>query len=168
MHAAWLGLALLLAAPAALAQPGSPWTLPVAGACAPSGGTHVRPGAPPEDAVTVPFSTGDTFAIDRLPTLERYLPDFVWKERERFFYEGMRLEIGPCFRDYGPPDFFVAATDAARAKATLAPDGGPSAGRRACRSIRPRSRAMRRTRASAGCGTCRAATRARASAGSSA
>jgi hypothetical protein len=124
MRVPWLGLVLLFVSTGASAQAASPWTLPVAGACAPSGGTHVRPGAPPEDAVTVPFKTGESFAIDRLPALERYLPDFVWKERERFFYEGMRLEIGPCFRHYGPPDFFVAATDAGRGKATLAPDGG--------------------------------------------
>jgi hypothetical protein len=119
----WLGTALALAPAAALAQ-ASPWALPAAGSCAPSGGTHVRPGAPPEDAATAPFQTGDTFALERLPSLERYVPDFVWRERERFFYEGMRLEIGPCFRDYGPPDFFVAATDAGRGKATLAADGG--------------------------------------------
>jgi hypothetical protein len=124
MRAAWLGLALFFASSGAAAQPASPWALPSPGSCVPSGGTHVRPGAPPEDATTAPFQTGDTFAIDRLPALERYLPDFVWKERERFFYEGMRLEIGPCFRDYAPPDFFVAATDAGRGKAALGADGG--------------------------------------------
>jgi hypothetical protein len=125
-----LGIALVLVvlpAGRALAQPASPWTLPAAGSCAPSGGTHVRPGAPPEDAVSAPFKTGDAFAIDRVAVLERYLPDFLWTNRERFFYEGMRLEIGPCFRDYGPPEFFVTATEQGRGKAALA-DGGGLAG----------------------------------------
>jgi Protein of unknown function (DUF1329) len=121
-----LGIALALgfAVTPVLAQSASPWAPPAEGSCAPSGGTHVRPGAPPEDAVSAPFAPGDTLAIERLPLLERYLPDFLWPHRERFFYEGMRLEIGSCFRDYGAPDFFVAATEAGRGKATLAADGG--------------------------------------------
>ena len=56
------------------------------------------------------------FGIDRLAVLERYLPDFLWTNRDRFFYEGMRLEIGPCFRDYGAPDFFVSATEQGRGR----------------------------------------------------
>jgi hypothetical protein len=61
---------------------------------------------------------------DRLATLERFLPDFVWPYRERFFYEGMRLEVGPCFRDYSAPDFFQAATRRHAGEAHLLPDGG--------------------------------------------
>lgn len=118
-----LVLLAFAAAPAA-AQPASPWTLPPEGSCVPSGGTHTKPGAPPDDAVAAPFQAGDTFAIERLPALERYLPEFLWAHRDRFFYEGMRLEIGPCFRDYSPPGFFTAATEQNRGKATLAPDGG--------------------------------------------
>jgi hypothetical protein len=122
MRAVLLATALAFAAGPALAA--DPWALPAEGSCAPSGGTHVRPGAPPEDAVTAPFKTGETFAIDRLPVLERYLPDFMWANRERFFYEGMRLEIGPCFRDYGAPGFFTAATEQGRGKAKLEANGG--------------------------------------------
>ena len=117
-----VGIVFGLAASAA--QAASPWALPKEGACAPSGGTFAAPGAPAEDATATPFQSGETFAIDRLPVLERYLPGFLWQNRERFFYEGMRLEVGPCFRDYGAPDFFVAATEQGRGKATLAAAGG--------------------------------------------
>jgi hypothetical protein len=115
-------LALLAAAP--LAGEASPWAVPAEGGCVPSGGMQSKPGAPPDDAATWPFATGDTLDVDKLAVLERYLPDFMWPNRERFFYEGMRLEIGPCFRDYGPPDFFVKATEAGRGKAKLTPAGG--------------------------------------------
>jgi hypothetical protein len=62
--------------------------------------------------------------MDRMAVLERYLPDFVWQYRERFFYEGMRLEVGPCFRDYSAPDFFQEATRRHGGEARLLPDGG--------------------------------------------
>jgi hypothetical protein len=122
MRGVLAGIALACAASAA--QAASPWALPAEGACAPSGGTFAAPGAPAEDATAAPFRSGETFALDRLPVLERYLPEFLWQHRERFFYEGMRLEIGPCFRDYGAPGFFVAATEQGRGKATLTADGG--------------------------------------------
>jgi hypothetical protein len=116
-------LIALLAAPA-FAQGASPWALPAEGACVPSGGLRSKPGAPPEDVSALPFAAGETLDIEKLPVLERYLPEFIWPNRERFFYEGMRLEIGPCFRDYGAPDFFAKATEAGRGKAKLAADGG--------------------------------------------
>ena len=122
MRPVFLALALAFAAGASFAE--SPWAVPAEGSCAPAGGTHPKPGAPMEDASTVPFKPGDTFAIDRMPVLQRYLPDFLWTNREQFFYEGMRLEIGPCFRNYGPPDFFVAATEQGRGKASLTASGG--------------------------------------------
>ena len=126
MRAAFLALALAMAAfaPPSLAEPASPWALPAEGSCAPAGGAHMKPGAPTEDATSVPFKPGDTFAIDRLAVLERYIPDFMWTNRDRFFYEGMRLEIGPCFRNYGAPDFFEKATEAGRGKAKLDANGG--------------------------------------------
>jgi hypothetical protein len=36
----------------------------------------------------------------------------------------MRLEIGPCFRDYSPPPAFVTATEAQRGRAKLLANGG--------------------------------------------
>ncbi|MGI9432641.1 MAG: hypothetical protein ACR2PQ_10525, partial [Myxococcota bacterium] len=99
------------------ASPGQPWSVPAEGSCNPQGGPvglTVR-----EDDSGVPFETGDAFEMDRLNVLRNYLPEFLWQERERFFYEGMRLEIGPCFRDYSAPDFYQQATAAGAGKARL-------------------------------------------------
>jgi hypothetical protein len=38
------------------------------------------------------------------------LPIEVWRNRDAFFHEGMRLEVGPCHRRYPSPDFFREAT----------------------------------------------------------
>jgi hypothetical protein len=114
-------LALLwLVAAAPLAA--GPWSLPEPGSCNPKGG-RVAPGKA-EDVTPAPFQTGDVFGVDRLEVLRDYLPAFLFQERERFFFEGMRLEIGPCFRDYAPPAFFRKATEEYGAKTRLDADGG--------------------------------------------
>jgi hypothetical protein len=99
------------------------WSAPEAGACAPKGGLLARPGAS-EDAIPLPFEPGDVFGIDRVDVLEAYIPSFIWENRERFFFEGMRLEIGPCFRDYSAPGFFGDATEAFASKTKLLDNGG--------------------------------------------
>jgi hypothetical protein len=99
------------------------WPIPEAASCAPKGGLLTRPGST-EDAAPLPFQPGDVFGIDQVDLLEDFIPDFVWENRERFFYEGMRLEIGPCFRDYGPPGFFGEATASFRGRARLLDNGG--------------------------------------------
>ena len=125
MIALRLGLALVLALLAAgpeRAEAASPWALPAEGKCQPEGGLRARPG---EDAsAPVPFRTGDSFEIARLEVLRRFIPKELWQYRDRFFYEGMRLEIGPCFRDYGAPDFYRAATEKFRGQAKLDAGGG--------------------------------------------
>ena len=103
-------------------QPPSPWTLPPEGACTPVGGLRGLPFG--EDAPPIPFQTGDVIDIAKAPLLENYLPPELWAEREQFFFEGMQLEIGPCFRDYSAPTFFAAATDAFRGKARLLDNRG--------------------------------------------
>jgi hypothetical protein len=110
---------LASAAPAAAADP---WALPAPESCSPAGG-RLAPGKP-EDATPLPFQPGDSFGVDRLAVLQTFLPAFLWQERERFFFDGMRLEIGPCFRDYAPPAFFQQATAAGAGKARLDDDGG--------------------------------------------
>ena len=40
---------------------------------------------------------------EALATLEPFLPPEVWARRAELFHEGMRLEVGPCFRRYAPP-----------------------------------------------------------------
>ncbi len=115
-------LVLLLGAAPVLAAD----TVPQPDSCNPKGGLLRPGGGEGSDDVTTaaPFTTGDTFSLDQLETLKNFLPEFLWPERERFFFEGMRLEIGPCFRDFSAPDFFQAATDATRGKATLDANGG--------------------------------------------
>ena len=109
------------AAESAAAAP--PWALPPpGGSCNPPGGLAGWP--PGEDAAGVPFQMGDTFQLSRLETLKNFLPPELWAYRERFFHEGMRLEIGACFADYGPPEFYRAASETFRDRARLLPNGG--------------------------------------------
>ncbi len=118
------GLALALAVlgwAAAPAQAG-PWDLPAEGSCAPADGLRGWPLG--QDAGPAPFATGDVVSVEQLPMLEKFLPEAIWQYRERFFFEGMKLEIGPCFRDYAPPAFFREATAANAGKASLTEDGG--------------------------------------------
>lgn len=103
-------------------SPGSPWGVPAEGSCAPEGGLHGWPlGA---DAPPVSFQPGEVLDLERAPLLRNYLPPELWTHREKFFFEGMQLEIGPCFRDYGAPAFFEAATRSFRGQARLTPNGG--------------------------------------------
>jgi hypothetical protein len=110
--------ALLLAAPAAA----GPWDLPPEGSCQPAGGLRGWP--PGQDAPPVPFAPGDTIAHERAEILRKYVPREIWEQRDKFFFEGMRLEIGPCFRDYSPPDFYQAATAKFAGQAKLDAEGG--------------------------------------------
>jgi hypothetical protein len=105
MRRAALACLLLLWPGAAAAEP--PWQVPAEGACAPTGGLRGWPLG--EDAAPVPFKPGDTFEVGASETLRHYLPAELWNHRDKFFFEGMRLEIGPCFRDYAPPDFYRQA-----------------------------------------------------------
>jgi hypothetical protein len=116
MHAL-LGLVFSLAlAPAAAAA--DAWSLPEPGSCNPKGGRLSAGGE--EDATRFPFDEGARIGPDRVDALRSYLPPFVWEERERFFHEGARLEVGPCFRDYAAPAFF---REAGSRPARLGPDG---------------------------------------------
>ncbi len=104
---------------------GSDWSLPAADACNPTGGLLRGPRATSEDAPpALPFAPGDTFGLEGVDALKDFLPDFVWPHRERFFFEGMRLEIGPCFRDFSPPAFYQQASEAFRGQASLDDAGG--------------------------------------------
>lgn len=100
----------------------SPWAVPPEGSCAPAGGLRGWP--PGEDAPPVRFEPGDVVGVDKASLLEDYLPPEIWAQREKLFYEGMRLEIGPCFRDYSPPEFFQEATERFRGEARLTENGG--------------------------------------------
>lgn len=117
---------LLLASPAGA----TPWSLPEVGQCKPADGLAAGPFAPAQtpgaDVRGRGLETGQFFEFGVTETLRPYLPPEIWRFRERFFYDGMRLEIGPCFADYSPPGFFAEATDAGGETARLLPNGGLS------------------------------------------
>jgi hypothetical protein len=99
------------------------WSVPAEGVCRPEGGLLGAPGAE-ENSTTLPLAPGSTVAWKQIGALRRFLPQEVWEQRERFFHAGMKLVVGPCFRDYAPPGFFDAATEASRDRVTLNDDGG--------------------------------------------
>ena len=67
-----------------------------------------------------PLAEGSTVTRTEVARLQPFLPEPFWSHRAAFFHEGMRMEIGPAFRDYGPPPVY---RDATRPGATLGPDG---------------------------------------------
>ena len=95
----------------------SPWALPPPGSCVatPDGS---------EDAVgEAEVQPGTRVGYGKLAALEPYLPPEIWALRDEFFFEGMELEVGPCFRDYSPPAFFEEATQRFLGVAKLGEDG---------------------------------------------
>ncbi len=98
------------------------WSLPEADACSSNRGVvSVDESA---DATPLPFTPGQIVGFEQLAILRDFLPDVLWTYRERFFYEGMSLEIGPCFRDYSPPPFYRDATTALGRDTRLNARGG--------------------------------------------
>jgi len=100
----------------------SPWKLPPPDNCAPQGGLRALGSA--KDAPRASFKTGDTFSVNELEALRDFLPPSIWEYRDRFFYAGMRLEIGACFADYSAPDFFQEATTRHAGEARITQAGG--------------------------------------------
>jgi hypothetical protein len=79
-----------------------------------------------------PFQEGDVLTFDQVDKLRDYLPSPFWEHRDYFFFEGMQLEIGPSFRDYGESDAYRKVTNENRGKASIGKDGslvGYSGGR---------------------------------------
>ena len=70
-----------------------------------------------------PFKEGDVITVDQINQLKPYLPPEFWDNRDFFFFEGMRLEIGPAFRDYSPAPEYAAATERFKGQARLGPGG---------------------------------------------
>lgn len=99
------------------------WTPPKEGVCRPEGGLLGPPGVE-ENSTTLPLVPGRTVTWKQIGALRRFVPREVWEHRDRFFYDGMKLVIGPCFRDYAAPGYFEAATEATSGHATLNEDGG--------------------------------------------
>lgn len=73
-------------------------------------------------ASSPPFREGDVIGYDAIAALEKFLPPEFWAHRDLFLYEGMKLEIGPSFRDYGQPPEYLAATERFEGQAKIGPD----------------------------------------------
>ena len=82
-----------------------------------------RPALAAEDAVAPALREGDIIDYTTKDRLRPYLPPELWPHREFIFHEGMRLEIGPAFRDYSPPPVYQQATARHRDEAQIGPDG---------------------------------------------
>ena len=61
---------------------------------------------------------------EQLALLREFIPSLLWENRDQFFFEGMRLEVGECFADYSPPAFYQAATEKFRGQPKLLPNSG--------------------------------------------
>jgi hypothetical protein len=68
------------------------------------------------------FQEGDVIRFEQTDRLRRFLPEPFWDNRDFFFYEGMRLAIGPTQRDYSPSPEFTSATEYYRGQARIGPD----------------------------------------------
>ncbi len=68
-----------------------------------------------------PFTEGDVVSFDKIESLKPYLPPKFWENRDFFFYEGMRMEIGPFYRDYSPPPEYKAATERFKGQPRIGP-----------------------------------------------
>ena len=80
-------------------------------------------GSPSEDAAPVRIREGMLLRYSDMLLLGSLLPVEVWRNRDAFFHEGMRLEIGPCHRRYPVPAFFSKATARHADQAMLDADG---------------------------------------------
>ena len=68
------------------------------------------------------FQDGDVITFEQTDKLRPFLPEPFWDNRDFFFYEGMRLEIGPTQRDYSQSPEVRSATEFYRGQARIGPD----------------------------------------------
>jgi hypothetical protein len=73
-------------------------------------------------AATPKFKEGDVITMDKLESIKPFLPPEFWNNRDFFFYDGMKMEIGPSFRDYTPAKQYVDATNQFKGKSKIGPD----------------------------------------------
>jgi hypothetical protein len=111
----------VLAIVAAAAAAEGRWEIPAPGSCqsGPLTSTEALIDAPP-----FPFKPGDVIGVEQMSLLREFIPPLLWQNRDQFFFEGMRLEVGECFADYSPPDFYREATLAFRGEPKLLENGG--------------------------------------------
>jgi hypothetical protein len=74
-------------------------------------------------AAPVPaFEEGDVIRYLEIEKLRPFLPEEFWDNRAFFFYEGMKIDVGPFQNDYSPAKEYVAATERFRGQARIGPD----------------------------------------------
>jgi Protein of unknown function (DUF1329) len=71
--------------------------------------------------MTPTFKEGDVITMDKVESLKPFLPPEFWANRDFFFFEGMKLQVGPFFRDYTPADAYLAATKKFAGQAKVGP-----------------------------------------------
>jgi len=76
-----------------------------------------------KDAVPTLLREGMVLTYEDALSLQSLLPSEVWRHREQFFFEGMKLEIGPCHRRYPVPSFFSDATEEFAERAEVDEEG---------------------------------------------
>jgi len=78
---------------------------------------------PREDAVAIAIEPGMVLGADDMMLLRQLIPREIWRHREIFFHEGMRIEVGPCHRRYALPGFFLEATRRFAGQSRIDQDG---------------------------------------------
>jgi hypothetical protein len=98
--------------------------VPPEGSCQPRPIQWQRDALPPAPDVLPPaWQPGQRIPMSESQRLQQWLPDEVWDRRDLFFFEGMDLEIGPCYRRYPMPAFFERASQANAGKMKLDAEG---------------------------------------------
>ena len=67
------------------------------------------------------FKEGDVITLEQVDKLKPFLPEEFWDNRDFFFYEGMKLEVGPFHRDYTPAEAYQAASAKFAGQAKIGP-----------------------------------------------
>src|SRR5258706_15501566 len=115
-----IATSLLLVAALAAPARANVLEVPPEGSCSPRPLQWTSDAVPPATDVVPPaFKPGEKIEMKSVARLQGWLPDEVWERRQKFFFEGMELEIGPCYRRFPVPAYFTEATRANSGHATL-------------------------------------------------
>ena len=71
------------------------------------------------DAAPIRLEEGMVFDVADLVLLQRLIPKELWSHRVAFFFEGMRMELGPCHKRYAQNSFYAEATKQFAGKSEL-------------------------------------------------
>ena len=80
-------------------------------------------GAAEDSTTPLPPGEGEVITFDSIDRIRPWLPEPFWSHRDFFFYEGMRMEIGPPHRVYAPAAAYQEATARHADSVRLGPEG---------------------------------------------